>query len=93
MQELLLLAVQLASVGGVLPSQALAGPFTWLGQVMPLGWATTGLQQIVAGGDAGLAVGSAIGLAAFGLLSLLLSRVVIRRARRASVLRMLLPAA
>jgi len=91
--SLLLLAVQVASVGGVLPSQALAGPFAWLGQVMPLGWATTGLQQLVAGGDAGLAVGSAIGLAAFGLLSLLLSRVVIRRARRASVMRMLLPAA
>ncbi len=90
--SLLLLAVQLASVGGVLPSQALAGPFTWLGQVMPLGWATTGLQQIVAGGDTGLAVGSALGLAAFGLLSVLLSRVVIRRARRASVMRMLLPA-
>ncbi len=91
--SLLLLALQVASVGGILPSQALAGPFTWLGDVMPLGWATTGLQQIVAGGDAGLAVGAAAGLAAFGAVSLLASRLVIRRARRASVLRMLLPAA
>ncbi|MFT4285531.1 MAG: YhgE/Pip family protein [Protaetiibacter sp.] len=90
--SLLLLSVQVASVGGILPSQALAGPFAWLGQLMPLGWATTGLQQIVAGGDAGLAVASALGLAAFGALSMLASRVVIRRARRASVLRMLLPA-
>ena len=89
--SLLLLSLQLATVGGVLPSQALAGPFTWLGQVMPLGWATTGLQQIVAGGDVGTAVGAALGLAAFGMLSLLASRLVIRRARRASVLRMLLP--
>jgi len=90
--SLLLLSVQVASVGGILPSQALAGPFAWLGQLMPLGWATTGLQQIVAGGDAGLAVAPALGLAAFGALSMLASRVVIRRARRASVLRMLLPA-
>ncbi len=90
--SLLLLSVQVASVGGILPSQALAGPFAWLGQLMPLGWATTGLQQIIAGGDAGLAVASALGLAAFGALSMLASRVVIRRARRASVLRMLLPA-
>lgn len=89
--SLLLLSLQVAAVGGVLPSQALAGPFAWLGQLMPLGWATTGLQQIVAGGDAGLAVGAALGLAAFGALSLLASRLVIRRARRASVLGMLLP--
>lgn len=91
--SLLLLSLQVAAVGGVLPAQALAGPFAWIGQVMPLGWATTGLQQIVAGGDAGLAAAAALGLAAFGALSMLASRVVIRRARRASVLRMLLPAA
>jgi len=89
--SLLVLSLQVAAVGGVLPSQALAGPFAWLGQLMPLGWATTGLQQIVAGGDAGLAVGAALGLAAFGALSLLAGRLVIRRARRASVLGMLLP--
>lgn len=90
--SLLLLSLQVAAVGGVLPAQALAGPFAWIGQVMPLGWATTGLQQIVAGGDAGLAAAAALGLAAFGALSMLASRIVIRRARRASVLRMLLPA-
>ncbi|AYF97134.1 YhgE/Pip family protein [Protaetiibacter intestinalis] len=90
--SLLLVSLQVAAVGGILPSQALAGPFAWLGQLMPLGWATTGLQQIVAGGDVGLAVGAALGLAAFGGLSMLASRLVIRRARRASVLRMLLPA-
>ncbi|MCS0500269.1 YhgE/Pip family protein [Protaetiibacter mangrovi] len=91
--SLLLLSLQMAAVGAIVPAQALAGPFTWLGQLMPLGWATTGLQQIVAGGDAGLAIGSTLALAAFGALSLLASRLVIRRARRASVMRMLLPAA
>ncbi|PZQ89775.1 MAG: hypothetical protein DI534_08285 [Leifsonia xyli] len=90
--SLLLLSLQVAAVGGVLPSQALAGPFAWLGELMPLGWATTGLQQIVAGGDPGVAIGAALGLAAFGGLSMLASRLVIRRARRASILRMLLPA-
>ncbi len=91
--SLLLLGVQVAAVGGIVPSQALAGPFAWISSVSPLGWASTGLQQLVAGGDAGLAVGSAFALAAFGAASLLASRLVIRRARRASVLRMLLPAA
>ncbi|MGN6271721.1 MAG: YhgE/Pip family protein [Protaetiibacter sp.] len=90
--SLLLLGVQLASVGGILPSQALAAPFAWISSVSPLGWASTGLQQIVAGGSAGVAIGSAAALAAFGLVSALASRLVIRRARRASVLRMLLPA-
>jgi putative membrane protein len=91
--SLLVLGVQLASVGGILPSQALAGPFAWISSVSPLGWASTGLQQIVAGGDAGVALGSGFALAAFGAASLLASRLVIRRARRASVLRLLLPAA
>jgi putative membrane protein len=90
--SLLVLGVQLASVGGILPSQALAGPFAWISSVSPLGWASTGLQQIVAGGSVGVAVGSGFALAAFGAASLLASRLVIRRARRASVLRMLLPA-
>jgi len=90
--SLLLVSLQLASVGVILPSQALAGPFSWLGSIMPLGWATTGLQQIVAGGDAGVAVGAAVGLAAFGLLSLLVSRLAIRRTRRANALGLLLPA-
>jgi len=91
--SLLLVSLQVATAGGLLPSQALAGPFAWLGQLMPLGWASTALQQIVTGGDVGLALGCAFGLAVFGGLSMLASRLVIRRARRASVLRMLLPAA
>lgn len=90
--SLLLVSLQLASVGVILPSEALAGPFSWLGSVMPLGWATTGLQQIVAGGDAGVAIGATVGLAAFGLLSLLVSRLAIRRTRRANALGLLLPA-
>lgn len=90
--SLLLVSLQVAAVGGILPSEALAGPFTWIGSIMPLGWATTGLQQIVAGGDAGVAVGAAFALGAFGLLSLLVSRLAIRRTRRANALGLLLPA-
>ena len=60
--SLLLVSLQLASVGVILPSEALAGPFSWLGSIMPLGWATTGLQQIVAGGDAGVAIGAVLGI-------------------------------
>ncbi|QEO08560.1 YhgE/Pip family protein [Protaetiibacter larvae] len=91
--SLLLVSLQLAAVGGILPSQALAGPFAWLGGIMPLGWATTGLHQLVAGGDAGTVVASALGLAVFGAASLLVSRLAIRRTRRANALGMLLPAA
>lgn len=90
--SLLLLSLQVAAVGGILPAQALAGPFAFIGSISPLGWASTGLQQIVTGGDVGIAIGSGFALAAFGAVSLLASRLVLRRARRASVLRMLLPA-
>jgi len=91
--SLLFVSLQLAAIGAILPSQALAGPFSWLGSIMPLGWATTGLQQIIAGGEVGVAIGAAFGLASFGLLSLLVSRLAIRRTRRANALGILLPAA
>lgn len=90
--SLLLLAVQVAAVGGILPAQALAGPFTWLGSALPLGWASTGLQQIVAGGSPGAVVGSIAALAAFGAVSVVLSTWAIRRARRATSRALLLPA-
>ncbi|WP_167051612.1 YhgE/Pip family protein [Salinibacterium sp. ZJ77] len=90
--SLLLLSVQVAAVSGVLPAQALAGPFSWLGGALPLGWATTGLQQIVAGGSAAAIAGSIAALALFGLVSIGLSRWAIGRARRANARTLLLPA-
>ncbi|TXK16318.1 YhgE/Pip family protein [Homoserinibacter sp. GY 40078] len=90
--SLLLLSLQIATVGAIVPSQALAGPFSWLGSFMPLGWATTGLQQIVAGGEVGVAIGSVFALAVFGLASVLIARLAIRRTRRANALGLLLPA-
>ena len=50
--SLFLLAVQLASTGTILPVQALSGPFAWISGLLPLSWATTGMQQIIAGRDA-----------------------------------------
>lgn len=91
--SLLLLGVQFAAVGGIVPSEALAAPFAGIASLSPLGWASTALQQIATGGEAGRAIGAVVALAAFGAVSLLVSRLVMRRARRASVLGMLLPQA
>ena len=91
--SLFLLAVQLASAGAIFPAQALAGPFSWLGGLLPLSWATTGMQQIITGGDAGTAIAAALGLLAFGVGSVAIAWFAIRRTRRARSLGLLLPAA
>ena len=90
--SLLLVSVQVAAVGGIVPVQALAGPFSWLGSVLPLGWATSGLQLLVAQGPAGGVVASIAALLLFGGLSMVVSQWAIRRTRRAQALGMLLPA-
>ena len=90
--SLFLLAVQLASTGTILPMQALSGPFSWISGLLPLSWATTGMQQIIAGADAGTAIAAAIGLLAFGVGSVAIAWFAIRRTRRASALGLLLPA-
>jgi putative membrane protein len=89
--SLFLLAVQLASTGTLFPSQALAGPFSWLSSVLPLSWATTGMQQIITGGSAGTAIAAAFGLLAFGVASVAVAAIAIRRTRRAKALGLLLP--
>lgn len=91
--SLLLLAVQVAAVGGIVPAQALAGPFAWIGEMLPLGWASSGLQQIVAGGSPGMITGAIAALLAFGGLSVALTFAAVARARRAAALTLLTPAA
>jgi putative membrane protein len=83
--SLFLLALQIAAVG-IYPVQLLAAPFQWISPFLPLSWATTGMQQIVTGGSAGTAVGSAVALLLFGLASVAVANVAIRRTRRASAL-------
>ncbi|MFC5503308.1 YhgE/Pip family protein [Lysinimonas soli] len=84
--SLFLLAVQIAAIGGVYPVQVLTTPFQWISPYLPLTWATTGMQQIVAGGSAAVAIGSAVALLLFGAASVALAALVIRRTRRAGEL-------
>ena len=83
--SLFLLALQIAAVG-VAPLQLLNPPFEAISPFLPLSWAVNGMQQIVTGGSAGSAIGSAVALLAFGLASVVGANLAIRRTRRASAL-------
>ena len=79
--SLFALAVQVASTGGLYPVQVLATPFQWVSPLLPLTYGVSGMQSIIAGGSAGpVLAGSAI-LLVFGIGSVLVSLLAIRRAR------------
>jgi putative membrane protein len=84
--SLFLLALQIAATGAIFPTQLLSAPFQAVSPYLPLSWATTGMQQIITGGSAGLAIGSAVALLAFGGASVLVANVAIRRTRHARAL-------
>ncbi len=84
--SLLLLALQVTSTGGLYPVQLLAAPFPALSPFLPLTYGVQGMQSIVAGGQSGPVIGSALTLAAFGILSVLLSVLAVARVRRATAL-------
>jgi len=88
----LVLALQLAASGVILPVEALAPGAAWISPYLPLSWATTGLQQVITSGSAGLTAGSVIGLALFGAACVVVAAAVLRRTRRNAVLGMLAPA-
>lgn len=83
--SLFLLALQIAAVG-VAPLQVLTTPFQAISPFLPLSWAVTGMQQIVTGGSAASAIGSAVALLAFGVTSVVIANLAIRRTRRAVAL-------
>jgi putative membrane protein len=83
--SLFLLALQIAAVG-VAPLQLLTAPFQAISPFLPLSWAVNGMQQIVTGGSAAPAIGSAVALLAFGLASVVIANLAIRRTRRARAL-------
>ncbi len=84
--SLFVLAVQVTSTGGIYPLELLSTPFQIVSPFLPLTYAVQGMQGIIAGGDPGSVVVSALILAAFGVVSVVLSLVAIRRTRRASAL-------
>jgi putative membrane protein len=82
--SLLLLAIQLTSTGGLYPLQLLAAPFQAISPLLPLTYGVSGMQGIIAGGDPAKVIIAAIALAAFGVASVLVSTLVMHRARRFS---------
>jgi putative membrane protein len=84
--SLFLLAVQVTSTGGLYPIQLLATPFQWISPLLPLTYGVQGIQAITAGGDVGSVIGAAGILLAFGVGSVLVSLLAIRRTRRAKAL-------
>lgn len=84
--SILLLGVQLVAIGGLIPVVALAEPFPTLSAVLPLSYAVDGLQALLAGGD-GARIAAAIGaMLVVGVLSLVVARLAVGRARRRAAL-------
>ena len=84
--SLFVLAVQVTSTGGVYPIELLSSPFQLVSPFLPLTYAVDGMQGILAGGNPGGVVAAALTLLAFGVGSVLISLLAIRRTRRASAL-------
>ena len=84
--SLFALAIQVTSTGGIYPVELLSTPFQVISPFLPLTWAVSGMQGIIAGGAAGTVVSSALILLAFGVGSVILALFAIRRTRRADVL-------
>lgn len=81
--SLVLLALQITSVGGLYPIELVAKPFQLVSPFLPLTWAVRGMQAVVAGDGAGAAAPAAIlALFAFGAVFLSLGTVVRRRGAR-----------
>lgn len=84
--SLFVLAVQVTSTGGIYPIELLSTPFQVISPLLPLTYAVQGMQGIIAGGNPGGVIGAAATLLAFGVGSVLLALVAIRRTRRATAL-------
>lgn len=84
--SLFVLAVQVVATGGLYPVQVLSAPFQRISPFLPLTYGVSGLQGIIAGGSVGQVLGATGALALFGIASILISLVAIRRTRRAQSL-------
>lgn len=84
--SLFVLAVQVTATGGLYPVQMLATPFQWVSPLLPLTYGVSGMQGIIAGGAVSQVLGAAGMLALFGIASVLIGLVAIRRTRKARAL-------
>ena len=84
--SLFVLAVQVTATGGLYPIELLATPFQWVSPYLPLTYGVSGMQAIIASGAASQGFGSAVVLLLFGIGSVLLSLIAVRRIRTARAL-------
>ena len=80
--SLLLLAIQISATGGLYPVQVLAPPFQAISPFLPLTAGVHGMQGIIAGGNTGAVITATLELLALGIVSVLLSILVLGRRRR-----------
>ncbi|MGD8194550.1 YhgE/Pip family protein [Herbiconiux sp. P18] len=90
--SLLLLALQLASTGGLYPVEVLSGPFQVINTVSPLAYAVSGVQAILAGGSGAVVLQAAVVMVVLLVLSLLLAVAALARRRRPEAIGWLVPA-
>jgi putative membrane protein len=81
--SLFLLAIQLTATGGIYPIEVLSEPFQAISPFLPLTYAVSGMQGIIAGGGVAPVLTAAAVLAGFAILSAILALAAIRRSRSA----------
>lgn len=84
--SIFLLAIQITSTGGLYPIQLLAKPFQVISPFLPLTYGVRGMEAIISNSGVASAIGAAIALVAFGVGSLLVALLAVRRVRRAQAL-------
>ena len=84
--SLFLLAIQVTSTGGLYPVELLAKPFQLVSPFLPLTYGVSGMQAIISGSSLSAAILAVVALLALGIVSVLVSLLVIRRTRRATAL-------
>ncbi|NQX35329.1 YhgE/Pip domain-containing protein [Herbiconiux sp. VKM Ac-2851] len=89
--SLVLLALQLASTGGLYPVEILSPPFQAISAVTPLSYAVAGIQAILTGGSASTVLSAAVVMVVMLLLSLALSQAALARRRRPDTIGWIVP--
>ena len=84
--SIFLLAIQITSTGGLYPIQLLAKPFQFISPILPLTYGVRGMEAIISNSGVGVAIASSVVLVVFGVLSLLVALLAVRRVRRAGAL-------
>ena len=84
--SIFLLAIQITSTGGLYPIQLLAKPFQFISPILPLTYGVRGMEAIIANSGVGAAIASSVVLVVFGVLSLIVALLAVRRVRRAGAL-------